>query len=392
MQLLFVHDHVFSVDSRGNVYSPGRLPYSSWQRYLDQFPNVRVLARAVSVPAADNLDLSSGAGVDFIFDHGYSGPRNLILSRPSVVRSIRAAIKRADAIVIRLPSELGLLAQSIARRCGIPCAVEVVGCAYDAYANYGSLGARLYAPIAMSRMKRGVRRASHAIYVTRTFLQSRYPNCGVTAFASNVQLPAVDDQVFERRIVRIRELGDSAVLGFMGSLKADYKGLDVAMLSLANMRRRGHEVQLRVLGDGDATRWRALAEEIGVASFVRFDGVLPAGDPVMRWLDEIDIFLQPSKQEGLPRSVIEAMSRAIPVLASTTGGIPELLDSECLHRPGDYDVLARHLHELLTDPAKMLRQAERNWCEAKAYEAAHVEAVRHAFWQNFSEYVRSGRK
>ena len=45
-------------------------------------------------------------------------------------------------------------------------------------------------------------------------------------------------------------------------------------------------------------------------------------------LDECDIYLQPSLQEGLPRSVIEAMSRGCACIGAATAGIPELLESE----------------------------------------------------------------
>ena len=66
-----------------------------------------------------------------------------------------------------------------------------------------------------------------------------------------------------------------------------------------------------------------------------FNGVLPSGQPVLNWLDDIDIYVQPSFQEGLPRALVEAMSGGRPAFASTTGGIPELLPADCLHCPGD---------------------------------------------------------
>jgi glycosyltransferase involved in cell wall biosynthesis len=392
MKVLFVHDHFFRVDSDGNVYSPGQLPFRAWKRYLEHFSEVRVFARALPVTNVDKLDVSSGADVSFILDHGYSGPRDLFLSRSSIRDALQRAVAGVDAVIIRLPSELGLFAQSVAQELNVPCAIEVVGCAYDAYANYGNLIARGYAQIAFRRMQRAVHRASHAIYVTRRFLQSRYPNEGVTGFASNVQLAPVQDDVLEKRLSRIKERKAGAILGFIGSLKVNYKGLDVALSALAGIRARGAEVELRVLGDGDPARWRDMAKEVGVASLVRFDGVLPAGEPVMRWLDEIDIYLQPSKQEGLPRSSIEAMSRGLPVLASTAGGIPELLDPACLHRPGDFKTLARQLEGLMGRPEEMLKQAQRNWSEAKAYEAPRIEEARRAFWGQFADYVRSGGK
>jgi glycosyltransferase involved in cell wall biosynthesis len=132
-------------------------------------------------------------------------------------------------------------------------------------------------------------------------------------------------------------------------------------------------VSFRVLGDGDSARWQQLAAKLGIGGIVSFEGVLPSGSAVHEWLDSIDIYVQPSFQEGLPRATIEAMSRGCPTLGSTAGGIPELLDQECLHRPG-----------------QAAEQAERNFSLAGAYTKERLDTKRHVFWRAFGHYVRSG--
>ena len=59
------------------------------------------------------------------------------------------------------------------------------------------------------------------------------------------------------------------------------------------------------------------------------------GKEVMAWLDGIDIYLQPRMAEGLPRSLIGAMSRGCPFVGSRCGGITGLLEEECLIEPGN---------------------------------------------------------
>lgn len=51
---------------------------------------------------------------------------------------------------------------------------------------------------------------------------------------------------------------------------------------------------------------------------------------VFSWLDSIDIYVQPSFMEGLCRSIVEAMSRACPVICTNVGGNYELVSSDCL--------------------------------------------------------------
>ena len=84
-------------------------------------------------------------------------------------------------------------------------------------------------------------------------------------------------------------------------------------------------------------------------------GTVKAGkDGIIPFLDNIHLYVHPSKQEGLPRVVIEALSRGRLALGSTAAGIPELLDSEYLHKPGDWEKLAQDI--------KYIYDNEDIWC------------------------------
>ncbi len=103
----------------------------------------------------------------------------------------------------------------------------------------------------------------------------------------------------------------------------------------------GLDLDLVFLGDGkyrSALEARAAAH--GLADRVCFRGQLATRQAVRDALDQADVFVLPSYQEGLPRAMIEAMARALPCIGSTTGGIPELLPSEYLVAPGDVGALA----------------------------------------------------
>lgn len=100
----------------------------------------------------------------------------------------------------------------------------------------------------------------------------------------------------------------------IGSLKNNIKGIDTAIKSLSLIN---CSIELRVLGGGDTEKWRKLAEDEGVNDLVYFDGKLQSGAAVYEWLDNIDLYIQPSYQEGLPRALIEAMSRGCPSIGST---------------------------------------------------------------------------
>ena len=84
-------------------------------------------------------------------------------------------------------------------------------------------------------------------------------------------------------------------------------------------------------------------------------------------LDDADLFVLPSLGEGLPRSMIEAMARALPCIGSTAGGIPELLPQEDLVPPGDARALAQKIREVLTNPHRLTQMSARNLATSQQY-------------------------
>ncbi|GMK39895.1 hypothetical protein PCCS19_29500 [Paenibacillus sp. CCS19] len=395
MHVVWAHDHTFYFNESGKFYSGGKLPYKVWERYLNVFDRLTVACRGKRTPSDADMSgktLSSGPNVDFVVLPSLSNPVNKLTKRGYVEQTLTDTIRAADAVIARMPSEIGAEAIRIAKRLGKPYAVEMVACAWDGLWNYGSLQGKLYAPLALWKNRRLVKHAPFAVYVTERFLQERYP-CprGRTAACSNVELPAAGEEVLQSRLSRIQQSGGPFTIGLIGSLNGRSKGIDIALRAIAKAQPQlPGTISFRVLGDGDAGRWQQLADKLGIGKLVSFDGVLPSGGAVHEWLDGIDLYIQPSFQEGLPRATIEAMSRGCPTLGSTAGGIPELLDQECLHRPGHIAALAEQLVRAASSAEWRSEQAERNFSLAGAYTKERLDVKRHVFWRSFGHYVRSG--
>jgi glycosyltransferase involved in cell wall biosynthesis len=382
---VFVHDHYFYVDG-DTVLSEVAFTMDHWQRYLEHVESVAVVGRdggRLSRERAARAKPAGGTGVQFHLLPGVSGLRGLA-RRSKVTSELDGILSKADVVVVRLPSELGLLAARVAERRRMPCVVELVGCPWDALIWHGSVTARGYAPILFYRTRRAVARADHVLYVTKRFLQSRYPSQAAhQVAASNVDI-SVDARVVRIRRSRIASSrsGRPLRLGFLGSLAVRYKGLHVLLRALARVRSQHGRgaVVLEVAGSGDPELWRIRAKALGVEHSVRFIGVLPGGERVLAWLDSIDVLVHPSLTEGLPRAVVEGMSRALPVLGSTAGGIPELLPDQCLHRPGDWRTLAGQIGRLSRDPKLRLDLGLANLDRARAYDREQLTARRREFY------------
>ncbi|WP_345987959.1 glycosyltransferase family 4 protein [Sulfurimonas sp. HSL1-2] len=383
MKLLFVHDHIF-VTGGGKVYS-NTFPYELLRRYIDMGLEVTVVARCRETGTAPELPVASGSGVSFVFLENIASFKAFFGARQRQRQRLTTLVATHDYVIARVPSEFGLMAAAIARRLNKPCLLEVVGCAWDAMWYYGSLKARLYAPLLYVRMRRAVRQVHYVSYVTEGFLQHRYPPGpnAMTAAISDIILPDADEAVLRGRIEKINHPEAKPVLGTIANLGLAYKGVDVAIRAMAVIKSRGIDIEYRVLGGGDPDRYRALAARLGIDGDVHFDGNVPGGDAVYRWLDAIDLYLQPSLTEGLPRSLIEAMSRGCPAVGANVGGIPELLDETVLFRHTAPQQLVSLIIALLNDRLRMRQAAKRNFDVARQYENARLGVQRRVFLERF---------
>src|SRR5690606_17901185 len=124
--------------------------------------------------------------------------------------------------------------------------------------------------------------------------------------------------------------------------------------------RRAMPATLVMVGDGpDRHDAEHEARELGVAGDVRFLGRL---DTVAPLLAAADLFLLPSQTESFALAALEAMACGTPVLASRTGGIPEVLTDGIegiLEPPGSDEAMARRAVAMLKDPVThaAMRQA-----------------------------------
>jgi glycosyltransferase involved in cell wall biosynthesis len=388
-EVVFAHDYPFLHARDGAVYSDrGGWP---WHHYLDFADRVTVASRSKELvdTARPGLTSVDREGVSFETIPSLSGPRIRFAHRREARARLRGLLDRADALVARLPSEIGTLAIEVAERESKPYAVELVTCTWDALWNYGTWQGKVYAPVSWWQTRRAVRRAPRVLYVTREFLQRRYPTRGVGVGCSDVELPELEAAVLERRLERVRAAVESPVrIGTIAALTVKFKGVQTALAAVGRNKDRLPPFELHVLGAGDPEPWRELARRHGVEQETHFDGTLPPGSPVHEWLDALDLYVQPSFQEGLPRSLVEALSRATPALGSTAGGIPELLAPECLHRPGDEQRLGELIAAAVADSDWQEAQARRNFDVARRYEIGELDRIRTAFWREFARAAR----
>lgn len=151
------------------------------------------------------------------------------------------------------------------------------------------------------------------------------------------------------------------------------KGIEDLLAAMATLRGEGRAVELVLVGDGvDADDLRAQADRLELDGAVRFAGFVPHGPALVAALDAGDVFVLPSRSEGLPHSVVEAMARGLPVVATDVGGLPRLLSGGdgVLVPQQQPQELARALALLADDPAERERLSARSLAVAARFAPA----------------------
>ena len=157
--------------------------------------------------------------------------------------------------------------------------------------------------------------------------------------------------------------GDGRAILFIGRLTTA-KGVNF----LIEAMRECPGESLTVVGDGPE---RQRLEELATGlPNVRFAGAVPRAE-VDRLLSSARLLVQPSLQEGQPNTVMEAMAKGVPVVATRVGGVPDLVRDGVtgfLVEPGDVPALAARIRELMGDAALWTKMSNASLEEIRRYE------------------------
>jgi glycosyltransferase involved in cell wall biosynthesis len=171
------------------------------------------------------------------------------------------------------------------------------------------------------------------------------PASQVQIVPNAIRLPAIDKG--RKRADALLQL---TFLGYIG----DRKGIFDLLKVVKRLTSEGMNLQLNVGGNGEVNRLINEIDSLGLRNKVEFLGW---ASPEIRDVlyRKTDIFVLPSYGEGMPMTILEAMSYGVPVISTPVGGIPELIiDNETgfLVRPGDLEGLYDKIIDLANNEEK----------------------------------------
>ena len=289
-----------------------------------------------------------------------------------------ARIERPDVLHAHSPVLNALAAMLVGRKLGLPTVYEVRAFWEDAAVDLGTSSAGGLRYTSTRAIETFALRQCSGITTICEGLRGDMLLRGLPEEKITVIPNAVDPGEFafggepNEDLKRRLDLQGKMTLGFIGSFYA-YEGLDLMVRALPLLLRARQDVALLLVGGGPQEKAiKALANDLGVTSAIRFVGRVPHHE-VQDYYGIVDLLVYPRHSQRLtdlvtPLKPLEAMARGRIVLASDVGGHKELIrDGETgfFFRADDVDALAAATLGVLSRTAEWpkIRQVARRFVE-----------------------------
>lgn len=219
-----------------------------------------------------------------------------------------------------------------------------------------------------SRLARLVMRRCDAVVVPSGYLKEIF-----AAYAVSTEVVANAIDVAEMRYRERRVLNPRLVC--TRNFEARY-AVDVVVRAFAEIRKDIPSASLLLAGKGpEEGIIRALVRDLGLTD-VEFCGAV-SHDRIGDLLDRADVFVNASRIDNMPVSILEAFAAGLPVVSAASGGIPYLVEHErtgLLSGVDDVEALARNVRRVISDPALAHRLARNARDESARYEWPAIRA------------------
>lgn len=393
MNVLVAVDAQLFMTPDGKVWSKTIYGYDFWKRYLDVFETVKVVSRLGKADYAqvEGYLRSDGDNVSFAPLPMVRGMKGYVKNVISFLKDAKKAVRDEDCAIIRLPSIPATFVEFVYARKHKPYVLEVVVDPLNAYA-----GNKLAAKVLTEQLRKSCLNANGVSYVTQYALQEQYPSRARISgknteeyFESYYSSIILKDDFFAPARDYSKIGNKVKLVHTANNINNDVKGHDVVIEVVKKLNDLGIDASVTFIGDGDLRpELEKMAEVLGVGTKVVFTGLLGSAMEVREKLLGADIFILPTKAEGLPRAVIEAMAVGLPCLSTPVNGIPELLEKEYMFDPMDSQGFTKKIIELLQNPEKMGQTSMRNINKAREYEETVLQQRRIEFYTKLKNLAK----
>lgn len=281
---------------------------------------------------------------------GFASARQWLLTLPRVVARLWSALREHDVVVVNAPSLPALPALVLARLRRVPAATLQLSRWEQLRPRPGRPAPVLDALLRLAGQL-AVLLSRHTYVAGSTLLDEVW--APLRSRATSIVYPAISVDDLQPRDTGDASSSDRVRLLTVGRF-IDTKRIDVVLQTTAELRRRGVDASVTVVGDGvERPAIEAETTRLGLQDHVTLTGWLDDWDTIRGLYHDADAFVFASVDEGLPLVVMEAMAFGVPVVSTPAGGLATFLepDTDALVVPSpDPSLLADAVERVLGDP------------------------------------------
>lgn len=296
---------------------------------------------------------------------------------------IKEEVKKSDKIIIR--SIGNFYTNTVYKYClkyKKVFIIEVTGLAFEG-SWYHSLKGKLVAPLREIKLRNAVKKAPYVLYVTNEALQKRYPTKNKSIGCSDVRIDDIDILNLNNRIKKYSNYknNERLKLGTIAFLDVKWKGQFDVIKALYILKNKYNIVfDYYLVGSGTGKNIKKVIKKYELEDQVHIIGPMEHKE-IFKFLNTLDVYIQPSYREGLCRSIVEAMSTSCPVISSDAGGNFELVNSKFIFKKGRVNEIVKILSKL--NKEDLISETNRSYKESQKYNKKSLERIRDEFYNEF---------
>ena len=388
MKLLFVQGGSrVKKDTKGQLYVDGNFNNSVFEDYYKLADSVTFLLREDSKNYSDSIlenkfnKLDPKFSISLLKDV-YRGiiSRFNFASNIKIKRIIKNEVSKSDKVIIR---SIGNFYTNYVYKCCVKqkkqFLVEVTGFAFDGLWHHSWKG-KLVAVYREWFLKKAIKKAPYVVYVTEGALQKRYPTSGKSLGCSDVR---ISKDILEKNKYNLHDNHENYnKLVTVAFLDVKWKGHKDVLKAIYELKKSDIIYDYFLIGSGHGLYLKKIAKKLNIENQIHFIGPLEHAK-VFEVLPTMDIYIQPSYQEGLCRAIVEAMSCGLPVICSNAGGNHELIEQKYIFKKGNVKEIIELLKKINYARSDIPKMSNNNFLRAQKYEETSLKNKRDRFYKEF---------
>jgi glycosyltransferase involved in cell wall biosynthesis len=358
-----------------------------FDKYFISFDSIKLIARVCSI---DKLNLEDFSELDtrieliqLPFFRGISQ----FLSNYNKIKTLLSYVDVDFSVsILRLPSLVSYVSYIfLLKGKNIPIGIEIVANPLELSKASDNLFTKFFYYIFHIRLLNICKVANGIAYVSKMKLPELYKSNKTNAFYSYYSSITLDGS-FYYKARKFKKKKEYLICHVANNISSKSKGHEILIHAISILKTNGYSnLKVKFIGDGSyVERFIKLSNLLNVQDSISFIGYLDKSS-LKKILIESDLMIFPSKSEGLPRVIIEAMATGLPCIASNVGGIPELLSKDMIVKFNTPKEYANKIVMLLSNAELYNAESEFNFKRSFEYENIYLQKQRMVFFEQLKQ-------